>query len=727
MAIDPYSNCPCGSGKKIKFCCRDLAPEIEKIERMLEADQRRACLEHIEQLEKKFPQRTYLEMRKASLLRQLGRGDEADALLKDLLHRDATNPVAWAEAVFLVLDREDQEFRVAVELLQRAIDASAEDFPREVLEAIALVSQYAHALGMPLVCLKHMLLYLKHDPDARNAYLALLRFEQSPRISPLIKDAGYLPELAKDELPAEAAAAFGALSKAVESGRLRSSERRLAELAAEHPDSPTLCHSLALVRGWLGDNALAVAELRRLSALEIPFQEAIEAEALAQVLDDDEQEMIDVVEVEFAASDLEATRKTLTETRQVQDLHGEVTAAGNSPPPRGLAILLDRPSPASVIDVPFDQVPAMTARLAYFGKEVDRPARVNLIVQEDRLDEARKSLLDLAGGSLSEIPAGDVPEGEEPKARRSAAGHRVVGQVSRYAAPFLERKFVPDNTPPERRYEIIQDDRRYKLLNVWPKEALPPLGDKSPEQAAEGSELERVRLAAVILNMEIASQRESVSANAFDELRQNLNVPVPAPLPDEPVQEMALVRLSRLEPSSLSDDDLLSAFMRVVTRRYPPGVVKLGQELLQRPSLTTGPNSVSPEEICGQIAELSEDTRIALEWNAQAREFALAAGSSCAGNDLFELYLRVNRGEPEDTVRLLQHLMDKHHSEPGVRNAVAQVLYETGLMNQDGTMVRGGEQAIVTPDGGAEPGKIWTPEAEAAAASGGQSKIWLPE
>ena len=48
MPIDPYSPCPGGTGKKIKFCCPDLVTELEKIQRMLEGEQRAACLEHIE-------------------------------------------------------------------------------------------------------------------------------------------------------------------------------------------------------------------------------------------------------------------------------------------------------------------------------------------------------------------------------------------------------------------------------------------------------------------------------------------------------------------------------------------------------------------------------------------------------------------------------------------------------------------------------------------------------
>ena len=36
MALDHYQPCLCGSGKKLKFCCGDLAPELEKIDRMIQ-------------------------------------------------------------------------------------------------------------------------------------------------------------------------------------------------------------------------------------------------------------------------------------------------------------------------------------------------------------------------------------------------------------------------------------------------------------------------------------------------------------------------------------------------------------------------------------------------------------------------------------------------------------------------------------------------------------------
>src|SRR6188472_1988 len=77
MAVDPYAICPCGSGKKLKFCCSDLVGEIEKIHRMIEGEQPRAALRHVEQTLASHPGRASLLDLKTSLELSLGDLDAA--------------------------------------------------------------------------------------------------------------------------------------------------------------------------------------------------------------------------------------------------------------------------------------------------------------------------------------------------------------------------------------------------------------------------------------------------------------------------------------------------------------------------------------------------------------------------------------------------------------------------------------------------------------------------
>ena len=50
MALDAYSLCPGGTGKRIKFCCGDFLGELQNIDWMFEEKQYVACLQHIEHL-----------------------------------------------------------------------------------------------------------------------------------------------------------------------------------------------------------------------------------------------------------------------------------------------------------------------------------------------------------------------------------------------------------------------------------------------------------------------------------------------------------------------------------------------------------------------------------------------------------------------------------------------------------------------------------------------------
>ena len=68
MATDLYAKCPCGSGKKIKFCCKDIITDIERIERMLQGEQRTSALDKIDKLLEKHADRPALLSLKAQTL-----------------------------------------------------------------------------------------------------------------------------------------------------------------------------------------------------------------------------------------------------------------------------------------------------------------------------------------------------------------------------------------------------------------------------------------------------------------------------------------------------------------------------------------------------------------------------------------------------------------------------------------------------------------------------------
>src|SRR3954451_9494984 len=110
MAVDPYAMCPCGSGKKLKFCCTDLVGEIEKIHRMIEGEQPRAALRHVEQTLATHPGRAVHLDLKPTLEMSLGDLHAARQPVKEFLAKNRDSDKAHAgEAILLAEDDNPRE------------------------------------------------------------------------------------------------------------------------------------------------------------------------------------------------------------------------------------------------------------------------------------------------------------------------------------------------------------------------------------------------------------------------------------------------------------------------------------------------------------------------------------------------------------------------------------------------------------------------------------------
>ncbi len=248
MALDAYSLCPCGTGKKIKFCCNDLLPELEKIDRMLEGEQFRAVIQHIEQLEPTYPDRASLLAIKSMVYRVLGQIDEAQATATRFLEKHPTNPVALAESAILTAATEGG--RPAINLVQRALSASSQQLEARVYEAIRVVGSVLAAEGEFIPARAMAMLQTALNREDREAMELMVRLNTHPNIPLLFKSERRLDE-APDGAPWKAA--FDDALKQLRSARWADGAAQFATLAQQHPEVPGVWRNLAIVRSWLGD------------------------------------------------------------------------------------------------------------------------------------------------------------------------------------------------------------------------------------------------------------------------------------------------------------------------------------------------------------------------------------------------------------------------------------------------------------------------------------------
>ena len=281
MALDAYSLCPGGTGKKIKFCCPDFVSELEKIDRMIEGEQFIACIQHIDQHEQKGQYRACLMSIKSELLRVTSQIDGAGAYAADFIERFPQSSTAWSEAALLSAVSEGGQ--AGMSKLQRAIALCDGNIQSRVYEAAAVVANVLIQEGR-WGAGRALLQFLSTlDPEDRDVMERLIYLNRSAEIPVLLKsDAAILPCPPDAPWRARFEAAVAPLKKA----QWQEAADRLTTLAAEVVDAPAVWSNLALVRGWLADEAGAREALEKFAELAVPLEDAVESEAVAMLISD---------------------------------------------------------------------------------------------------------------------------------------------------------------------------------------------------------------------------------------------------------------------------------------------------------------------------------------------------------------------------------------------------------------------------------------------------------
>ncbi|MBN8627173.1 MAG: hypothetical protein J0M17_16970 [Planctomycetes bacterium] len=716
--LDPYAFCPCGSGKKLKFCCQDLAGEITRIHEMLEGGQRAAALEHIESLEKKFPDRAYLVTTKALLYSILGQDDKAAATLEDFLSRHPGHPVALAEQAVVTATKHGA--LAGIQPLQRALEANTEAISGRVVAAVSRLGELLLMEGRVAAARGHFMLAYNLNPNDEVSLQLLARFFASPNIPLVMKNEQGL-------FPAQDVPWKPEFDDAVNDARRglwwRAADK-LKSLIPKADAAPELWRNLSVVRAWLGDNTGSITALRKLAAMDVPWDDAVEAEALAQIYDGGaDTDVVDELRATVDVKNPEAANEVFASNKQFTAFRWESLGMdfGDQPPPRSAYFLLDRPLPASGIGLARQDVPKIIARILVFGRQTDREARLELMVRGSEQFAVKQALAALMPPDV----LGPWPPSPEK-----------IGDIPVAEASLSWSWRLPDDTPPAQIRQMLDDQRRDAVLNVWTQTPQQRFGGKTPAEAA-GDAQYRLPLAGAVLLIELSFSQASTTA-VFDELRTQLGIQPPA-VPDMATAGplgVPYTRLHRLDAPKLSDDDLVMSFQRALQVVARQAVRKLGLEVVGRASLK---GKIDLAGVYGHLADLEEASDDAIRYIDLARKAAEEQKQSTAPWDLEEVELRLRRGEPEEFGRLVEHIQSQHIREPGVAQALMQLLYQAGVIGPDGRPrgMPGGGVGVpgVTVPGAAMPassdagsGGLWTPDGGGAPAAGGGQKsgLWVP-
>ncbi len=708
MAIDVYSLCPGATGKKIKFCCSDFLGELEKIDRMVEGEQYASCLKHIEHLcqQPANRDRQCLLAYQTMLLRVTGQFDAAQRLAAEFLQKYPANQAALAESAMLATMRND--LATAMNFLQAAAAEAKGAWSWRTYQAAEMLAEALLDQGQWLPARAMLQFLLMISKENRNVSQTLTDLLRSSDVPLLLKEDSRFPQ------PPENAPWTNRFIQAISPmayGDWRTSEAKLASLAADVPDYQQIWRSLATIRGWLGDAPSSIEALHKYATFDIPLEDAVEAQATAMFLSETPLgDAVPVLHVVWTIKDVERLQEALLSHPHIRPIPFDPIASSgaDSPPPKSACMLYDRPEAESLEGLSFQAMPQFIGQLFIFGRQTDREARLELVnITAPELPQIKTILNEVAGQWL---------EGEEKIEQLtsvSASDDLLHPQWRMH--PQLTRRQLQ---------EMIADYRRYTLLNTWPELKLGVLDGLTPRQAAADAKYRIKLLAAiVVLQYYVDNIRCSFDLN---ELRSQLGLPAleSIDVQADKIDHVPLLRLARIIPQRLSDEDLVQAFHRSVGYNHRTAVLKFAKELIDRPGFA---NRHERLQAYITLARMEDDLDLALNYIEAGRRAADDTSKSHATWDLEELSLRFTRQEIPEALQLIRHIENTHINEPNISLILTQILVEVGLLRPDGTpaIPAAYAQAETAPSAATpvEPGKIWTPDSESA----GGGKLWVPE
>jgi hypothetical protein len=703
MAIDPYAPCPCGSGKKLKFCCHDLAADIEKVSKLVESEQPHAALKHVQHLLEKSPDRASLLDIRAMLELSLNDFDAAEKTLEHFLRVAPENPSAHAQKAILAAGRGHAP--EAVSHLQDALELTTDAMPQRVFEAIGAVGHALLIHGDLIAARAHLLLYAGVAPPGDDrAIELLLRLNLQSGLPLLLRD-----NPAMQPAPAEYArrAEFEEAERFARRGMWRRASAEFHKLHDRNNPEPAIVYNLGLMQGWLGDVERFTAALHYYATLNVPLDDAVEAEALSQLVDPKLVEnQLATVRIVYPLLNEDAAVERFASDRRIEryELDAESLDEDELTRPRSTHLLLDRPVPASGADLKLEDAPNVLAFISIYGKRTDRAARIEVTTdQGDQFERTKALVAEILGDAI----------GAEEKTE-------VVGEKAATDEALSWRWRLPEDTPPALRRELLRQRRRKAILEDWVAAPRAGLGNLSPREASSRPDLRVPLLASVLIIEQAAADPEE--RELFQQLREQLGLPRAETIDPETVDfdRLPITRIVRLDLAKTPTERLMQLFNRAAMSGAGVASLALAKEIVSRE-----PSDTDIAPVYRQLIRGEPDPERALEWTAKAKAWAARAIKPGGEWALLELEVHIERGDPVGVQNALNEIRAKHLNEPGIADATYRLLYTAGLLAPRDAQMAAGAGRVDAPQ--AEPSRLWVPGQEAPAAGGAaKPAIWTP-
>jgi tetratricopeptide (TPR) repeat protein len=672
---DSYSPCPCGSGKKFKWCCQPIYAGINRAWEQEAAGQHESALRLLDEVTREHAGNPEAWGQKAKMLWIRNRTEEAEEALQKAFAINPNYPYGLLlQSLFRL---HEGETAGALLLARRAVEAYAPEAHDYLADAYGIVFECELKQNRPVAAraaLRLVMHYLPGDEQYRQAFENAFGPESR------------LPEAARRDWtflgppPETAGAARAAWDRTLTSAstaRLSDLVRVFEPLTKEMPEVPAAWFNLALSQAWLGDNRAALDSLEHYLGLESDAGRAAAAANLAEVL------------------------------RCGAGLEDECDYCEHL-----FTVQLRNPEPLE----------ALLREWAQAGRLIPLPTQQEGIYVFLVLELTTAALLTVGG------PAAD--------AGRLAGSLVIVGPVVQFSSPrkeayervrdeFRQRLALPLGELHERRgpihwQEVVadallfpltkRDDNAERVLahvqkyyeETWLHQPRRSLSGNTPVDAAAHPKL-RNKLVGVIQFIQDCAQGGKIAAYDFDRLRRKLGLagasagspPPVAHAPGSPldIAAMGTAELAGLHVEGLTFEQLEQAYQAAQKLDAEELAAHFARALVSRPPQPERPDRFPWYSYLSQRALQAGDTDAALELVNEGEKADCEQNEGRRRND-YELrrgQVHARRGEVDAAEDVFRRLIERVPSNLRFRGTAAEAML---ALKQGGRALRFAEEGV---------------------------------
>ncbi len=654
MALEAYSPCPCGSGKKFKWCCQPIHAQIERAFEQEAEGQHEAALRILDEVIAQNPANPEPLGRKAQLLYENRRLEEAETTLQKALDISPKYPFGY---LLRGLFRQNEGEIPGALMLYRKAAEYYDPEARDILgQVYARIGESELKMNRPVAARAALQIasrLLPGDESLRQSFDAIFG------------DQSALPASARREytfegLPADAPEgrrqAWAKALAGAGSGKLGEAMAAFEQLTQEDADNAPAWFNLGISRAWLGDNRGALEALDRYVSLEVDEARATVAATLTEVLrcgfgmEEDANYLEHVVL--FQPRDGNALVNLLQSWEQQGRLVG-VQSVEEQSLIRGMVL----EQKASL--TPELEATQLTEVAAYF---LILPGFMRLWnTNGDALDQIRDEIQQRLGPAVS-----------EPRSEQRAPD---FGEITTEAIAIPSRQLSQDDA-----VRRIQEHVERFFEETWVHRPLRSLGMAPPLDAVGSPVLKKKVLGAVQFLQDCAAFGITATYD-FDRLRRKLGLlgaeAAPAAAAAGPdVNAMSTAELAALAPDTLDFGKLEQAYQAALKLDAREVAARFAKALVAQPSEAGRPDRYPWYAHLVQTALTGGDTNAALDYVNEGERVDCEHNEGRRRNE-YELrrgQIYAKRGETSEAQRVFESLIERVPGELKYRGSAAEAM-----------------------------------------------------